>query len=506
MRVDPHILRALIRCSALVSVVLTTAYAGAAPTDEERRAFQAGVARKVLDEPVAQALETAKWTRIVVAFEHDRGELPSRYPDAALERVARLGFVPVRRFVRLPVLVGYSNAAALAALLAESHVVRISLELAVAPQLAEAVPLVNLDDQHAAGRKGAGTKVAIIDTGVDLAHPDLAGAVVSERCFCDDGQPGAGGCCPNGSNSQSGAGAGQDDHGHGTRVAGVVTSAGVHAPLGGAPDAQLVAVKVLNAGGGGYLSDILAGLDWVLVFVPDVSVVNMSLGSGLYSGDCDTADAATIALASAVNQLYEAGVLTVAGTGNNQSGTGMIAPACIAKAVSVGAVWDANVGSQFLFGCTDATTTADQVTCWSNSSTTTDVFAPGALMTSSLLNGTTVTLAGTSYATPIVSACAATLIAAHPSATPDEITAALKSSGVSVVDATNGLSFPRLDCLAAEVFLGSPQIPSLSDVTWGSLALLIVVAAVVPRLSRAVRRAASPSGESDQRRDRGGAA
>ena len=162
------------------------------------------------------------------------------------------------------------------------------------------------------------------------------------------------------------------------------------------------------------------------MFGPDVSVVNMSLGSGLYSGDCDTADAVAIAFASAVNQLYEAGVLTVAGTGNNQSGAGMILPACIANAVSVGAVWDANVGSQTFFGCTDATTAANQVTCWSNSSTTTDVFAPGGPMTSSLLNGTTVTLAGTSYATPIVSACAATLIAAHPSATPNEITAALK--------------------------------------------------------------------------------
>ena len=56
----------------------------------------------------------------------------------------------------------------------------------------------------------------------------------------------------------------------------------------------------------------------------------------------------------------------------------MIAPACIAKAVSVGAVWDADVGPQTIFGCTDATTQADQVTCWSNASTTTDVFAPGA--------------------------------------------------------------------------------------------------------------------------------
>jgi len=334
------------------------------------------------------------------------------------------------------------------------------------------VPLVKLDALHNAGFVGAGAQVAILDTGVDLDHPDLAGAVVAQHCFCDDGAPGPGGCCPNGQDEQSGAGSAQDDHGHGTRVAGVVTSAGVHAPLGGAPDAQLVAVKVLNSGGGGSLSDILAGLDWVLTFQPNVSVVNLSLAANLYAGDCDNADAVTIALASAVNQLYTAGALTVAGAGNNGSGTTMGAPACIAKAVSVGAVWDANVGSQSWYSCTDATTAANKVACWSNSDAKTDVFAPGALMTSSLLNGTATTSAGTSYAAPIVSACAATLIAAHPSATLDQIAAALKTSAVSVVDAKNGLSFPRLDCLAAHRSLG-PSVPGLSGSDWLDLALLL---------------------------------
>jgi subtilisin family serine protease len=473
---------------ALTAALLCAPHAGAAPTEEQQRAFAAGVAKKVLDPPVADRLATTEWVRVVIVFAEQRGESPAKHPDAALERVAPLGLVAARRFNRLPVLAGYINARALAALVDDPHVLRISLDAIAQAQLAEAVPLVNLDDLHSAGLMGAGSQVAILDTGVDLDHPDLAGAVVAQHCFCEDNLPGPGGCCPNGLNEQSGAGSGQDDHGHGTRVAGVVTSAGVSAPLGGAPAAQLVAVKVLNAGGGGSLSDILAGLDWVLAFQPNVSVVNMSLAANLYPGDCDAADAVTLALASAVNQLHTAGALTVAGAGNNGSGTAMGAPACIAKAVSVGAVWDANVGSQSWFTCTDATTAANQVACWSNSNAKTDVMAPGALMTSSLLNGAAITLAGTSYAAPVVSACAATLSVAHPSATLDQIATALETSSVTVVDAKNGLPFPRLDCLAAHQSLSASQIPSLPGATWLPLAGTLAVAGVLVQLSMRRRR------------------
>ena len=472
-----RIARALVGWSALAIALLCALHAGAAPSEEQRRAFAAGVARKVLDLPVADSLASAEWTRVVIVFATLPGESPAKHPDAALARLAPLGLVLVRHFNRLPVLVGFVNARALAALVDDPHVVRISLEAPVAPQLAEAVPLVNLDDLHVAGLTASGAQIAMLDTGADLAHPDLAGAVIAQHCFCDDNLPGPSGCCPNGLNEQSGAGSAQDDHGHGTRVAGVLTSAGVQAPLGGAPDAQLVVVKVLSAAGGGILSDLLAGLDWVLQFQPNVTVVNMSLGGGLYPGNCDTADAVTLAFASAVDQLRAAGALMVAGSGNNQSATSMIAPACVSRAVSVGAVWDANAGSQTWFGCTDSTTAANKVACWSNSSTTTDVLAPGAAMTSSLLGGGTVTLAGTSYATPIVSACAATLIAAHPTLSLDQIAQALTATGVHVVDAKNGLTYPRLDCRAANQFL-SPQVPSLPGNTWLPLVAALVIAGV----------------------------
>ena len=471
--------RALLGWCALVVAVCWIAPADAASTQGQRRVIEAGVARGIADPAVAHALETAEWIRVVAVFEHTRGDPPFLRSDAALERLAPVGFHPARRFGRIPAIAGAIDAAGLAALLADPHVVRVSLEGAATAQLAQAVPLVDLDDVQARGLTGAGVQVAILDTGVDLVHPDLAGAIVAERCFCDDGQPGPAGCCPNGLGTQTGAGAGQDDHGHGTRVAGIVTSAAVHAPIGGAPDAAIVAVKVMNASGSGFVSDILAGLDWVLQFQPGVSVVNMSLGFGLYPGDCDGADANTMAFASVLDQLHAGGVVTVAGAGNDRSGTEMIAPACVAEAVSVGAVWDSNIGSQSFFGCTDATTAADQVACWSNSSTTTDVFAPGGRMTSSRLGGTTSSPAGTSYATPIVSACAAVLMGGHPDATPDEIAAALTSSDVSVVDATNGLAFPRLDCLMADAYLRAAQVPSLPGGALLVAAPLLVLAGVI---------------------------
>jgi subtilisin family serine protease len=441
---------------AMALVLLWALAATAAPTDAQRRAIRDGVARKVLGRAAADAIEKSEWIRIVVVFAHDRDRAPDLHREAARQRLAS-DFLPVRRFLRLPVLAGYANARALASLSADPHVVAIDLEGATAVQLAEAVPLVRLDALHAQGRRGAGAKIAMLDTGVDLAHPDLADAIVGQRCFCDDGAAGPAGCCPNGQNEQSDAGSVQDDQGHGTLVAGILTSAGIHAPLGGAPDAQLVVMKVMSSTGTGHLSDMLKGLDWLLVFRPDVSVVNMSLGGALYTGDCDAADAGAMAMAVAVNQLHAAGVLVVAGTGNDGSGTSTILPACVAKAVSVGAVWDGDVGSQTFYGCTDASTAANQIACWSNRSTTTDVFAPGGLITSSRRSGTSIAVAGTSYATPIVSACAAVLAAGHPKATPDQLTRALRTSGVSVVDATNKLSFPRLDCAAANAALDSGQ-------------------------------------------------
>lgn len=440
----------------LAALILSTgAFAEPLP-----RAIRAGVALSIVDAKVAAALEREDRVRILVTFEVAAGEPARSRPDRARARLAGPGFEAGPRFERIPVLAATVDADTLARLLEEPGVRAVGLDPVLEPQLAQAVPLVRLDTLHDGGFLGGGARVAIVDTGVDLDHPDLIGSIVDEYCSCEDGAVGPGGCCPNGLNEQFSAGAAQDDHGHGTRVASIVTSAGVHAPLGGAPATELIAVKVVNAAGNGNGADFLAGLDWILTNHPETAVVNLSLGAGLYQGDCDDADSLTIANAAAVDLLHASGILVVAGSGNDGSPTGMIVPACIANAVSVGAVWDADLGSRTSFGCTDETTAPDQITCFSNSSVTTDVVAPGAIMTASLLDGTKTNKRGTSYATPMVSACAAILRVAHPSATVDEIALALTKSSTRPVDAKNGLAYPRLDCHAAHFFL-TPGVPTI---------------------------------------------
>ena len=163
-----------------------------------------------------------------------------------------------------------------------------------------------------------------------------------------------------------------------------------------------------------------------------------------------------------IDALRAEGMLVVAAAGNHASPTTMAAPACIANALSVGAVWDDDVGAQNEY-CNDATTAADQVACYSNASTTTDVLAPGGVIEASSPGGGTLARSGTSHAAPMVSACIAALRQAAPEATPDAIEAALEQTGVTRVDAKNGLGYPRVDCAAALEALAPGSISSEDD-------------------------------------------
>jgi thermitase len=119
---------------------------------------------------------------------------------------------------------------------------------------------------------GAGVRIGIVDTGVDLDHEDLAGKVVaSATCVGSGGQPAA---C---------TGSGQDDHGHGTHVAGIAAARKDNGKgiAGVAPDASLVVAKALEADGSGTVEDVTAGIMWVVDH--GAKVVNLSFGEGLTS-------------------------------------------------------------------------------------------------------------------------------------------------------------------------------------------------------------------------------
>jgi subtilisin family serine protease len=379
------------------------------------------------------------------------------------------------RYPSLNAFAGSINAEGLRRLQRHRQSVAVELEIGGTGQLAQAVPLVNLDTLAALPLTGEGITVAVFDSGIDTDHPDLADDLVGQRCFCSDQ---GSGCCPDGSTNQSGAGSAEDDHGHGTNVSGIITSAGRVAPVGGAPDAAIVAVKVLDANNEFCCtSDLLTGLAYIVDERPDVDLVNMSLATTLeYSGECDEETIALRLLTAKIEDLRERGVLTIAASGDGGSGTDMPAPACISSVFSVGAVYDANVGSVSALGCTDSTTAADQVPCWSSSNAFTDLLAPGAPSTATGTGGGTSTFLGTSQSAPLVAACAAVLREVGPSAALDGLEEALKTSTTLITDPKNGLVFPRLDCAAAYDGFANRPVPALGPAGAALLAALMLTA------------------------------
>lgn len=365
-----------------------------------------------------------------------------------------------RRFETVPALAATVSPAGLAALLDDPSVLRIDLDLGGEGALAQAVPLIGASALHGSGVTGAGSVVAIVDSGYDASHADLADSLDGEACFCS----GSGGCCPGGGTSRSGPGSAADDNGHGTHVAGIVTGNGDVAPIGVAPGAKVVAVKVLDASNGFCCtSDVVAALDWIAVQRPDVDAVNLSLGTfARFEGECDSATSFTQALAAAVAALRARGIAVFASSGNEGSATTMTAPACLRHVVSVGAVYDGDVGSQAVLcppGVVDAATSAEKVTCFTNSNATLDVVAPGAPILGPKLGGGTITYYGTSMASPMVAGCAALIRQAKPSAAVASIETAVRVSPFTGTDVKNGRVFPRLFCPTALAAAGADTSP-----------------------------------------------
>ena len=215
--------------------------------------------------------------------------------------------------------------------------------------------------------KGTGVKVAILDTGIDLDHPDLH--VVGNVTFV------------------SGTSSGDDDNGHGTHVAGIVAAldndVGV---IGVAPEAALYAVKVLDRNGSGSWSNIIKGLQWAVD--NHMQVINMSLGG--------TSGSST--LKTACDNAYAAGVVVVAAAGNNgnSSGTGdtVLYPARYDSVIAVA-----------------ATDSADKRASYSSTGPKVELAAPGSNINSTLPGGAYGTKSGTSMASPHVTGVAALVIA-----------------------------------------------------------------------------------------------
>jgi len=424
-----------------------------------------GNSRARLGPRLAEALQDpvpAEGIAIRVTLKRDDLDPPGQARSAsiharqgrALGALARGTFQMLYRYESVSGFAGRAQAGAINALLRHPEVTAIHLDHEVHGTLAQGGALIGADSAHSSGITGIGVNVAVLDSGVDTDHPDLVDNIVAEQCFCNDHPSPHKGCCPAGGLQQSGTGSAEDDNGHGTQTAGIITSAGVVAAPGVAPDAGIVAIKVLSAAGSGFSSSIDAAFDWLVTNhqALGVRVVNASLGDGGEHNNPLASPCSGTPSANAVALLHAAGVVVFAASGNEGYDDGISEPACIPEAISVGGVYDASVGSIGWCGnssctttlCTDATG-PDVFVCHSNSDEILDVLAPNWRTTSPAMGGGVAHFGGTSASSPYAAGQAALLLQDDPGLQPEGIRDLLKASGPLVTNADNGLSFPRSD-------------------------------------------------------------
>ena len=392
----------------------------------------------------------------------------SAVQDELLARLPPGGLVVKRRYEMLPALAGMLSQEGLAALTTDSVVSRVQLDAQGTGHLAQSVAALGADVVHEEyGLTGAGTRIAVIDTGIDTDHPDLVADIVAQRCFTD------GDCTPNGADVGLSA---EDEHGHGTNVSGIITADGQISSLGFAPDAEIVGIRVLNEANWGWLSDWVAGLDWILAnqSTLQVDVVNMSLGTvALYEGNCD---GDWPIMADAVARLGQIGVPVFASSGNQGAPAAMGSPACNQEVIAVGATYDGNLGRQPSSGtykswfgglwpaCYDGVTNLQTITCFTNGGEMLDLAAPGMWITASGIGGGLSTYAGTSQASPTAASIAVLLLQANESLTPAQIQTLLRTGGTTVIDSKNGRPVVAINALAAVEAL-EPVAPQALTVT-----------------------------------------
>lgn len=162
----------------------------------------------------------------------------------------------------------------------EKHpeVERIQLDMAGQGGLAESVQAIQANKAHDLGFTGKNVVVGVLDSGVNFNHPDLNNDIIHQYHFLNRG-------------ANVGIGA-FDLHGHGSNVTGIITSDGTIAPIGVAPDAKIVAIQVLGQNNRGWVSDWIAGVDYIVDnhATLNVQVINMSLvTNALFRGsNCDS--------------------------------------------------------------------------------------------------------------------------------------------------------------------------------------------------------------------------
>lgn len=266
------------------------------------------------------------------------------------------------------------------------------------PTLAESVPLVGAPAAWAAGYDGTGVTVAVLDTGIDDTHPDLAGQVIARQNFTADAEDD------------------RDVAGHGTHVASTVAGTGAGRFTGVAPGARLLDGKVCVASGCAE-SWIIAGMQWAAE--QGARVVNMSL-SGPDSSEIDPVEQSVLELTASHQTLFVVAAGNVPGEGTVGS------PATADSALAVGAVTKSDQLAGF----------SSQGPRVGDGAIKPDLTAPGLDIVAARSGpsapdvppGGGISMSGTSMAAPHVTGAAAILAQRWPESTPATLKGALMAT------------------------------------------------------------------------------
>ncbi len=399
-----------------------------------------GAADVIVSLDGASALASAR----VASAGDSSGLLETTVPAyRALKRDLRArvpGLRVLQDYRALPIVFGrVGSDAELRRLATDPAVIGIGADREDEASLTESLPLINQPVAASAGHTGAGTAIAVLDTGVDYTREAFGSCPAPgpgcKVVFAQDFAP------EDGMRDDPAAGR------HGTNVSGIV--------VGVAPDTKILGLDVFD-GNGSNRSTQISAINFVISnqATYNIRAINMSLGAvrDYHTSSCSNpSDGRLTAFANA----RAAGILPVVAAGNDAFSNGSFhvgisKPACIPGALPVGAVYDSDSASS---GCPGVR--VDEVTCFSQAWANPMMLAPGSKITAAGIS-----MEGTSQATPHVAGAVAVLHdSSGSSATVSQVESALLNSGPLIFDTLTGTDYHRLDLVAAVAALGTTPPP-----------------------------------------------
>ena len=441
---------------------LAKAFDGGDETFRVIARLEAGAAARFPLSPRGLPQPAARVDEVRHTVKRELDKLANRIPSSELK---------VSHTYRLwPYIAARVNRAGLEKLLADANVAYVDVDEVWFAQTAQGIPLIHGDVMHQLGFTGAGTAVAVIDTGVDYNHPTLGGGAIPNDKIVF------------GKDTANGDDDPIDCGDHGTAVASIIAgtpfqwSEGPSFFGGVAPDAKILAYKASpdDKCGTFHTSDVIAAVDDIIQKRDTYNIVaiNLSIGGSAKSGPCDNT---STLYSKAIDDATQAGIAVLVAAGNEAEKDKLDTPACVSNAISVGAVYDRNFARSFRWGspgdilCTDFNPQVKSVACYSDSDPFLDLLAPASVTTVAAANGTTKDFNGTSAATPYASGAVAVLSQALGDQDPALFRFLFELTGEPITDSANGVTAPLIDLTAAStasgIGLGNPTNVPIPNAT-----------------------------------------